>query len=208
MCHRHMGLGFVALVSLLLTAPLCALTFSWTPGAPKVEGASPGGSVAFLAVARERRADYSRVTVVRESAAASADLVAIPWERGEVPLHSVWVAIDETTGAVALSSPSSEVVSQPELVTIPAAETTITMKGSWLEVLIVRAGVGRWGGTVTDGSPSDLDGLVDGTIRFDLTALERLGGPAEATAGSPGDLVATIDLDTLVASASILGGAR
>lgn len=208
MHHQHTRLGLVALVSLLLTAPLCALTFSWTPGAPKVEGASLGGRVAFLAVARERRADYSRVTVVRESAAASADLVAIPWEGGEVPLHSVWIAIDETTGTLALSSPGSVGVTRPDLVTIPPGETTITVKGRWLEVLIVRAGVGRWGGTVTDGSASDLDGLVDGAIRFDLTALERLGGPAEATAGSPGDLVATIDLDTLVASASILGGAR
>lgn len=208
MCHRHMGLGFVALVSLLLTAPLCALTFSWTPGAPKVEGASLGGSVAFLAVARERRADYSRVTVVRESAAASADLVAIPWEGGEVPLHSVWIAIDETTGALALSSPGSPEGPRPDLVTIPPGETTITMKGRWLEVLIVRAGVGRWGGTVTDGSASDLDGLVDDTIRFNLAGLERLAGPAEATAGSPGDLVVTIDLDTLDSSAAILGGAR
>jgi hypothetical protein len=208
MCHRHMGLGFVALVSLLLTAPVCALTFSWIPGAPKVEGASLGGNVAFLAVARERRPDYSRVTVVRESAAASADLVAIPWEGGEVPLHSVWIAIDETTGALALSSPGSPEGPRPDLVTIPPGETTITRKGRWLEVLIVRAGVGRWGGTVTDGSPSDLDGLVDDTIRFNLAGLELLGGPAEATAGSPGDLVVTIDLDTLVSSASILGGAR
>lgn len=208
MLDRLSRLGLLALASLLVQ-PLAALTFSWTPGSPSVEEVAPGGSVVFLGITREPLGDSQRVTVVREAVpvAGSDTRVLVPWERGEVPPRSVWAAVETGSGAVALSSPSAELVPDTAVQVLPAGSSSLTVADRWLEVLLIRPGGGQWGGTLRDGSPDDPDGTADGTVILDPSALLPFEGSPALAAWSVGDVLITIDLDTLAVVAYQIGGA-
>lgn len=184
-------------------------TFQWSPGPPLVTGVSPGGGVVFLGITREPRGDSQRVTVVREvvRAAAAESSVAVPWSRGEVPARSVWAAVDESSGVFALSSPSAELVPDSPVSFLPAGGGALTVADGWLEVLLVRPGGGLWGGTVRDGALGDQDGAADGAIQLDPGSLSPLEDAPALVAWASGDVLITIDLDTLAASSYRVGGA-
>lgn len=208
---RALRFGLLVLAGFLPAALFAQspLALSWDSAPPAVDGVSPGGSVAFLAVARVPLGDSQRVHLVRQVAQAGAGetRVLVPWTGSAVPPRSIWAAVDESTGAFVLGSPSEELIPMPTRTALAEGTGGVALADHWLEVLLVRPGGGHWGGTVIDGSPSDRDGQADGKIELDPASLQPLADAPTLAAWVAGDVLITIDLDTFEVSTFVVGGA-
>ncbi len=179
-----------------------------------LDGASPGGTVAFFSVSRVPLGYSQQVEVLREVALADASGRA-EWSVDHVPaLKSVWAAVDLTSGDWALAVPTGGVVRQQPL-DLGAFERGANGELSALryaghvvlEALLVRTELsaesqGVWGLRLSDGGETDGDGEHNDAIRLAPSSMEAI---AETTpppsAFAPGDVVILIDSDRLEVSA-------
>jgi hypothetical protein len=201
----------------LLAAPLAAqpaLTFE--PAAVVASGITPGGQVAWFGVARESE-DHAAKIVRRETVAADDDRDgAVRLDLGrEVPLVSIWVVVDLTTGAAAVAAPEGFPLRRIELpghgaVSGGTGPDRLELNRGYLELLVARPGLGVWGATVGDGGEADDDGAYDGRVAVALAHLRADGtSPAAPQSLGPGDLLVVIDPNEMeVAVSQIPGAAR
>jgi len=171
-----------------------------------VSGITPGGEVAWIAVAIERREWFPyryhwRRLLLDDDGDGE---VAFSRDKG-IPLTSVFVAVDVATGEYATGSPPD--YPHPGPLELPANAAVIT-PGGFLkllredrlsaDVLVVRPRVGAWALIVRDGGPVDEDGEPGGGISIILDAMIPLGpvdpGPGGLRAK---DVLVLIDPDTL-----------
>lgn len=164
-------------------------TIVYESQAVTVQGITPGGRVVWFSLAREVAEDDVATVVRRQEVAADEDgdgAVSLTLDR-EVPLRSIWVAVDLASGEYAAASPEG----------YPLREVAFRGRGlgrdnaradrvedvrSYAEVMVVRPGEGAWGLTVGDGSEADEDGQADGRI---AAALDRLRPVAAEGANPP-----------------------
>jgi hypothetical protein len=193
-----------------------ALSFDPASDATSVRGSgfTPGGQVVWFATARVVEdyyltlAHYQSVTAVDAAGGASFDLGR------PVPRASTWVAVDLTTGASVLASPTGSPVRLVDLgpgalsLGTGGAPDVVADRRSLVEALLVRPGVGAWELTVGDGGVADEDGVGDGHLQFSLSRMRPLvsAAPAATTAGSapaapanlgPQDLLVVLGADGL-----------
>jgi hypothetical protein len=172
----------------------------------RITGITPGGQVAWLGVSREEP-DYYRTTIIRRDGVlvdTDRDGVASITLEHSAPASSVWVAIDIQTGqAAAIAAdprfdlPLREPLVEPADAGVGVVELTAD-RHEYLEILLVRPGVGAWRATAGDGGQSDADGIPDGRIRLAATAVIALeGSPALAGSVVSGDVIACVDGRTL-----------
>jgi hypothetical protein len=154
-------------------------------------GFSPGGQVIWLAVARVVAEDYY-VTLSRFQSvtSAAADGTARDDLGQPLPSTSLWLAVDLTTGAYSLASPSGappRVAVSPTLrVGSGTTSDLVEDRRQSLSALLVRPGVGAWGLTVADGSAADEDGAGDGHLQFSLARMSPLAVAPSAAGGAGG----------------------
>lgn len=176
-------------------------------------GITPGGKVAWLAVARER-VDWTRRVMLWQDADAVADgngKAVLDLGR-DVPVKSIWIVIDMTTGAFAAFSPPA--YPWATQVPFPTASATWASDGvtllslrddrEELEVLVVRPKVGAWRATIRHDDPSSRD--VGGVLLTPASLVPWGSTPASPGNLGPGDVIVAIDPDRMQYFAQQLGG--
>ena len=200
---------------ILAAAPLAAQpAISFEPAAVVASGISPGGQVAWFGVARESE-DHAARIVRRETVATDGDRdSAVRLDLGrEVPLVSIWVAVDLATGKAAVATPEGFPLRQialPGAGAVPggAGPDRLELDRGYLELLVVRPGIGVWGATVGDGGVADDDGAADGRVSVALIHLRADGtSPAAPQSLGPGDLLVAIDPNEMEVAVSRISGA-
>ena len=196
-------------VAILVLAAL-ALGASPLSAQPKIEfekdavvarGVTPGGSVVWFGVTRDRPGWTNRV-VRRDALVTDSDGDGVVRLDLGVPVapQSIWTAVDLPSGAVAVATP--EGMPRRE-VALPVGAFRGSARGvvetvedarQFLEILVVRPGEGSWTLSVGDGGASDGDLQSDGRIQATLAAMR----PAAATKTAPsqllpGDVVVVVD---------------
>lgn len=164
----------VLTVALLLITAFAAaaetLSLTFSPETIKVEGFTPGGSVIWFGVSRERVTWPTKVTrFTRVTQADQRGSTVLDLDR-PVPTNSIWVAVDLFTGAAIGGTPEG----YPLRRAVFSAETLGGARGAgsealkepraFLEILLVRPGGGAWSASVGDGGASDADGQTNGVI--------------------------------------------
>jgi hypothetical protein len=213
------------MVRTVMAILVLALGASPLSAQPKIEfekdavvahGATPGGSVVWFGVVRDRPGWTNRV-VRRDALVTDSD------GDGDVRLdlglpvapQSIWAAVDLTSGAVAVATPEGMPRREVEL---PVNALRSSARGvveavedsrQFLEILVVRPGEGSWTISVGDGGASDDDRQSDGNIRAALATMR----PAAATKTAPsqllpGDVVVVVDPRLMEFYVTTFGRAR
>lgn len=192
-------LSFAARAQTPAGAPVPQIAFQ--PRSVMVEGITAKGQAVGFSVSREVAEDDVATVVRRVQMLADDDGDGkVQWDLDrEVPLRSIWVAVDLATGQVAAASPDGYPLRRvgwrgrglgrgnPRADRVEDARP-------FAEVLLVRPGQGAWRLTVGDGSAADDDGQPDGKL---AAALDRMV-PVAGTAPPPSrfdrsDVVVLID---------------
>jgi hypothetical protein len=193
-------------VLLLVALPCLAAepVVSFEEQAVVVSGLTPNGQVVWFSVAKQIESSMAHF-VRREDVLADEDgdgAVRFELDR-MVPLQSIWVAVDLTTGAVAVATPEGYTLRDASLP--PGRGSGKAGRPDWigddrqlLEILVVRPGLGAWGSTLGDGGVNDEDGRGNGRISAALARLHAVGSsPAPPDHFLPKDLVFAVDLDRM-----------
>ncbi len=180
------------------------------------EGITAGGQAVWFSVAHERD-EWLTHLVRRDGILRDDDRDGSVWLESEsgVPRLSVWAVVDFESGEFALAAPAGAGVREVEF---PGESVRRGPRGGlevlenrrqYLEILLVRPGVGAWGVSVGDGGASDSDHTPDGTIRAVLGSMRPLAtsdiAPGEFRAG---DVVVVVAPDSMEIWAAALGGGR
>lgn len=171
----------------------------------RVEGLTRGGELVLLGagVGRDGAAAMivSDVQRLQDDDGDGTVMHTSRYVRG----HSVWIAVDVQSGASVTATPHGN---RPAAMAVPpgvwtSGRAAIDVERSYLSALYVRPGAGAWRTAVTDGGPTDSDGIMNGVIRLRLDALQRLAGDADRPASLRArDVVVLVDphtLETIVA---------
>ena len=130
----------------------------------------------------------------------------------EVPLRSVWFAVDLATGETAMATPEGFPLMEMDLPgnAIPAALNRLDLERRFAYLVLVRPGVGAWHLRVGDGGASDEDGEPDGTLRAALSGLTAVeeGGSPPPERFSPRDVLLIIDPERLELATVRIGGGQ
>lgn len=208
-CRRPGRRAAGAVLPLLLVAPLAAygqgnsprLELTLEPSTVRAQGATAGGKVIFFGVDRLiDEDDYATVVVTRaiEADEDNDGIVELTVERAISPRH-VWIAVDLTTGSEATSVPEQtgqrrEGWRGRGLRRGAAEPDAIDEPRGVMEALVVRAGVGAWGGRVADGDTADEDREANGRLVAVLADLEPLDdSPASPLSFEKDDWVFVVD---------------
>lgn len=170
---------------------------------------TPGGEALFFSIARvplgysqrvERRVEVVPVDPLGE---AYYELGA---ERagGGVPRKSVWAVVDLSSGAYGIAAPGGFVLDESPFpgngfqVGAPGLVNRLRHTFAWVDLVLVRPGVGAWTFRASDGGGADRDGVADGRT---VTALED-AAPVGAAPAPPDrfqaeDVIVVIDSRTL-----------
>jgi hypothetical protein len=201
---RALALTILACFTPWLAAPVSSETvvaIELEGDSVRVTGATPGGKVVVFSVARET--ELHPVRVVRRDAIVpdteGGGEITFELDR-EVPWQSVWVAVDLESGAFELATPQGfelREVPMPADAMRPAAGGVDSLADDRevLELLLVRPGLGAWGGIVGDGGVNDATGASNGRVALRLSRLSPVGDSPELTPQvfRPGDVVIGID---------------
>jgi hypothetical protein len=178
------------------------LAVSFEEAAVVASELSPGGEAVFFSVAREPQGYFTRI--VRRSGVEGVDALGearFEVSGGEVPLKSVWVVADVSTGAVSVAAPEGFTLRDVPFpgrafeVGPPGRVNRLRHTAEAIDFLLVRPGVGAWSLVAWDLSPRDRDGRDDDRV---LTALEDLEPVDVLTEPPPerflaGDVLVAID---------------
>ncbi|MDP9122189.1 MAG: hypothetical protein M3O15_12640 [Acidobacteriota bacterium] len=180
-----MRTGLLLSILLLLPPALAAAT---TPSSPSItfenaaavaSGFPAGGQVAWFSMARELQ-EYA-ATLVRRQDVLTADSAGMSRFQLDRPVagQSVWVAVDMTSGAYAVATPTGFPLRQIPLPVgawkpqAGGAADQVQDTREYLEALLVRPGQGVWGITVGAGGKSDEGGTGDGASAKSLMPLKE-----------------------------------
>lgn len=190
--------GFLSAPSMAQVDPVLALSFG--ESAIDLEGATPSSEIVWFSIASES-SDYASTTVPRFSVSAADVGGNANFEMPNgVPPHSIWVAVDMTTGVYALATPgdyplrTASLASDALKVGKSDKVDQLAIPRSDLHVLLVRSSVGAWVGRFSEGAPDDADGVADGVLTAELAGFRALGdSPVAPDAYANGDLIIAID---------------
>jgi hypothetical protein len=207
---RALAVGLVLLAAPLSAAPPEIL---FEPHAVVARGITSKGQAVWFSVAREISRRSINV-VPRHAVAVDEDGDGtVRLELGqEVPLRSIWFAVDLATGEAAMAAPEDFPLLEMDLPgnAIPAALNRLDLERRFAYLLLVRPGVGAWQLRVGDGGEADGDGEPDGTLRAALSTLMPVqeGGPSVPERFSPRDVLLVIDPERLEFAAVRIGGGQ
>lgn len=186
-------------------------TFDFSePQVTIVHAVTPGGSVALYGLLHEPTGWSLRISELADLLTDDDGDGMVRYELGRnVPVVSVWLAVDLSTGELAVSAPEGFT---PRELTFPPGVlrsglgnrlNRLEMTGRTVHALVARPGVdpaltGAWLLRLGDGGDQDDDGAYDGKMGFLLAQMTPVGTsplPPEEIAG--GDVIALIDPETL-----------
>lgn len=190
-------------VALLLPLPLAAEPLLVaTQGEVSAAGLTPGGRVVWFGIVRSLDDGLERLTHVRREATADSDGRAVLAVPNPGPAAS-WAVVDVTTGQLASARTDRPAVAATALPAEalqrgPDDGDRLLAERLRLDLLLVRPGVGAWGGAFGDGGAADEDGQSDGVLIAALAGLAPIGQApvAPQTRAQAADLLLALDPDT------------
>lgn len=159
---------------------------TFQPRSVTVDGLTAKGQVIWYSVAREVAED-DVATIVRRSEAQTDDdgdgKAQLDLSQ-DVPLRSIWVAVDLATGRYAVATPEGYPLRQAAwrgrgLGRGNSRADRVEDVRTYADVLLVRPEKGAWRLTVGDGSAQDDDGVADGKLAAALDQMKPVAGTAE-----------------------------
>lgn len=195
---------FVLVPPVLAAGAPPALALSFTGNSVRVGNVTPGGEVVlFSAAKRGGPVAAKEETVPRLLSDSDGDGVVTL--DGNVPISSVWIAVDWQSGAVATGAPGEFPIYvreiAPELYRkdaedqIAALEKRITR----MTLLLVRPGLGAWVLRGREGAEGDRDGAANGRLQLAFEDAAAIAGRKETPPKhlKAGDVVTIVDLGNL-----------
>lgn len=163
--------------------PALALLFS--DSALMVSDATRGGRVYVFSVAREPKGYYTNVAVQEAVLHDDDGDGRVQWDfPSGLPVRSVWLAVDVTSGASA-AAPRPDYTATRTALTEKHLKNDVTgeierlgAEGGHLEFIVVRPSVGIWGARVFLRGPKD-QGTEDDQVAVSLLDLDRRAGTIE-----------------------------
>lgn len=192
---RFLTLSF--LFVLLAPAAVAAPEMHFDGNRIAISGVTPKGSVYAYGLSREAMGTYSNV-VPREILLHDADgdgIVVWTLER-DIPLRSIWLAVDMASGAPAVATTPGYTATRIALSerNVKQDLTRLAFDADLIELVVVRPGGGAWRALAGRNGPADLNTDPDQTT----VALESLEPKAGTSAAAPrslrrGDVVLILD---------------
>ena len=206
---KALAVGLVLLAAAPLSATPPAVSFE--AEAVVATGITPKGQAVWFSVAREISRRSTNVVPRHQVAADEDGDGTVRLELGqEVPLRSIWFAVDLATGETGVATPEGfpllEMVVPGRA--IPAALNRLDLERRLVHLVLIRPGVGAWHLRIGDGGASDDDGEPDGTLRAALDSLAPVAenGPPPPDRFSPKDVLLVIDPERMESAAVQVGG--
>ncbi|MBI4914331.1 MAG: hypothetical protein HY825_00655 [Acidobacteria bacterium] len=176
-------------------------TISFEPTAVVVSGVTSGGEVALYGVAHDFRWEYPAILWWARSLIDEKQIGTVSLDLGQgVPEHSLWIAVDMTTGESGFGSPRAGFVRQvdfqgPGVGNGPDGEyTAFRAVGGLVDIVVVRPGTGLWLTKTGDGGAADADGTSDGVVTAVLSSFEPVGdSPLAPETFDANDIVIVVD---------------
>lgn len=175
----RVGLFFLLLMAVpLIPAAAAPPVLILEPQAVTASGITPKGRVVWFSVARE--ISQRAATVVPRILLATDDdgdgKVRLELAK-DVPLQSIWFAVDLETGQAAVTAPEGFDLQEADFPAraIPAALNGLDLDRRFLYAVLIRPGAGAWMLRAGDGGASDDDGEPDGTLRARLASFRGIG---------------------------------
>jgi hypothetical protein len=179
-----------------------------------VNGLTPGGEVAVMAVAYEwPRVILHVSTPFLRGQDDDGDGSASVAYGGTIPRGTVLATADLSAGAVSLTTvegaqPLVRTDRTVTLASLPDLKVQgLEVQGRFVVIMVVRPGVGAWQAVAGDGGRSDADGVSDGKVLVAPASLSRwigtTGPPAEF---QDGDVVVAFETLTKDLVVTTLGG--
>jgi hypothetical protein len=163
-----------------------------------VGGLTPGGKAVLFSVAWDSEGGVPQL-VRRESLLPDNDgdgQVHKDLGRG-IPDRSVWFAVDLASGRYTVGWPFRHPLDEaPFVQRVADRGDRLEFQRTFVQLVLVRPGVGAWGGRVRDGRSSDPDATANGTVQVLLSRMWPLGEslPAPQTMAT-GDILLIVDPD-------------
>jgi hypothetical protein len=184
------------------------------PAGLAVQGAEPGGQVAWFGVEREVDSEFSVSRRAREGVvrAAADGSVRIPLDPPPAA-RAVWVVVDLKSGDFAAGAPDGYRLDRLDRARTPSRgdakpegeDDGLLDVRSQIEGLMVRPGEGVWRFAGGDGGPDDDDRTHNGRLRLALPTFRSIGASPKAPSKIEGrDLWFVID--PLAMNLSVLKG--
>ncbi len=207
------------LASVTSSVALAAPSLTFQPSAVAIEGVTPGGEVAWLAVSRRPLETHQRVEIYRQLTTADAAGRAQLALGDTVTLKSIFAAVDLATGDYAVAAPATSslleraLLAEAFITDASGAAVLLRHDRPRMEALVVRPGSATgserpsaWAGAVEDGGALDEGEAYDGQVELSPRLLPPLieDQPAAQTF-RPGDVVILINPEALEISALRLG---
>jgi hypothetical protein len=181
------------------------LSLNANPTAFVATGVSAHGQVVLVGISRGIDPEDDVVSIHRQAEVLADDdgdgSVTLDLGRS-VPQHSMWIAVDLTSGSAAFAAPPwfrlRNVAWRGHGAMHGPSRDVIEDNRPYAEVFVVRPGVGAWTSRVGDGGPTDADGVPNGKLQAALDAMTPLpGSPAAPAQFQPSDVVILMDPNAL-----------
>jgi hypothetical protein len=165
-----------------------------------VDGLSAKGQVVWYSVAREVAEDDVATIVRRSEVQTDEDgdgKVQLDLTQ-DVPLRSIWIAVDLATGRYAVAAPEGYPLRRAEwrgrgLGRGNSRADRVEDLRTYADVILVRPEKGAWRATVGDGGPLDDDGVADGKVAAALDHMKAVSGGEPPQRFEARDVVILID---------------
>lgn len=163
---------------------------------------TPGGEALFFSLARIPLGYSQRVERRVESLPVDAlgEAFFEIEEGGPVPEKSVWAVVDLPTGAFAVAAPGTFSLTESPFpgnafeVGAPGLLNRFRHTFAWVDMVLIRPGVGAWTLRASDGGPGDRDEVADGRTVTALEDAEPVGAsPAPPDRFQADDVLVVID---------------
>lgn len=200
---RNARLCFIA--SLLSTLPVMAApVVSFGTNEVVVSQLTPGSSAAIAGFSRNGSTVYYRLSQLKDE---DGDGIVHYDFGSSLPSVSVFVAVDLADGGIGAARPTEAFLPIPlplgqivaDALGQPIALQYLTGGYSLGLVLVVRPGIGAWGGRLGDGGIYDADDTPNGVYRLAPSRLPGIdpGSPPAPAAFQAGDVVVEIEPNEL-----------
>jgi hypothetical protein len=158
---------------------------------------TPGAKAAVFAISHDP-APYQRRISTHASVIADDDRDGVTRYATEVADASIWIAVDVSSGQVAVGSPVPELVKRTAEQLAPGQLRKIAREHEYLAWFLVRPGSGAWTLTTDDSGLDDGDFADDGKVTLTLERMQAISdSPSAPHELRAGDVLVAVDPQTL-----------
>jgi hypothetical protein len=188
--------GLLALLTgiLALSTPAASqkgvppLSVTFEANAVVVGNATPGGDVITYGMSRTPQPVRPSIRHYEGTLKASVPGGQARFDIGDaVPSASVWIFVDQASGRFTVASPTPALLHELVVTTNSVQKnengdrSEVELPFTFVDVLLVRPGVGQWSVRIAHGGANDTSPRSDGKVSADLKHMKHLAGKQVAS---------------------------